>query len=155
VKILIRKYQGTIYPQDNGYTGAIDVGFDGRGNRIRIKRRGRTKAIVREKLIQAADELDAGITTSDGYTVGDAARDWLEKGTRDLDEKTVETYRILIEKHLVSEIGAIKLKKTQREPRRSLARRTNRRALNRQLAQAPQRLEACHPTSSGPRYGRS
>ena len=111
MKILIRKYQGTIYPQDNGYTGAIDVGFDGRGNRIRIKRRGRTKAIVREKLIQAADELDAGITTSDGYTVGDAARDWLEKGTRDLDAKTVETYRILIEKHLVSEIGAIKLKK--------------------------------------------
>ena len=111
MKILIRKYQGTIYPQDNGYTGAIDIGFDGRGNRIRIKRRGRTKAIVREKLIQAADELDAGITTSDGYTVGDAAHDWLEKGTRDLDGKTVETYRILIEKHLVSEIGAIKLKK--------------------------------------------
>ena len=55
--------------------------------------------------------LDAGIKTSDGYTVGDAARDWLEKGTRDLDERTVETYRILIEKHLVSEIGAIKLKK--------------------------------------------
>jgi hypothetical protein len=54
MKILIRKYQGTIYPQDNGYTGAIDVGFDGRGNRIRIKRRGRTKAIVRGKLIQAA-----------------------------------------------------------------------------------------------------
>jgi hypothetical protein len=30
---------------------------------------------------------------------------------RDLDEGTVETYRILIEKHLVPEIGAIKLKK--------------------------------------------
>ena len=50
MKILIRKYQGTIYPEDNGYTGAIDLGFDGRGNRIRIKRRGRTKAIVREQL---------------------------------------------------------------------------------------------------------
>jgi integrase len=111
MKILIGKYQGTIYPETNGYTGSIDLGFDGRGNRIRVKRRGRTKAIVRERLAQVVADRDAGIKTSDGYTVGEAARDWLEKGTRDLGESTVETYRILIEKHLVSEIGAIKLKK--------------------------------------------
>ena len=111
MKILIRKYQGTIYPETNGYTGSIDLGFDGRGNRIRIKRRGRTKAMVRERLIQAVDDLEAGIKTSDSYTVGEAARDWLEKGTRDLDGSTIETYRILIDKHLVPEIGAIKLKK--------------------------------------------
>ena len=111
MKILIGKYQGTIYPETNGYTGSIDLGFDGRGNRIRVKRRGRTKAIVRERLAQVVADRDAGIKTSDGYTVGEAARDWLEKGTRDLGESTVETYRILVEKHLVSEIGAIKLKK--------------------------------------------
>ncbi len=28
-KILIGRYQGTIYPEGNGYTGAIDLGFDG------------------------------------------------------------------------------------------------------------------------------
>jgi integrase len=111
MKILIGKYQGTIYPETNGYTGSIDLGFDGRGNRIRVKRRGRTKAIVRERLIQVVADRDAGIKTSDGYTVREAARDWLEKGTRDLDENTVETYRILIERHLVAEIGAVKLKK--------------------------------------------
>ena len=111
MKILIGKYQGTIYPETNGYTGSIDLGFDGRGNRIRVKRRGRTKAIVRERLAQVVADRDAGIKTSDGYTVGEAARDWLEKGTRDLGESTIETYRILVEKHLVSEIGAIKLKK--------------------------------------------
>ena len=111
MKILIGKYQGTIYPETNGYTGSIDLGFDGRGNRIRVKRRGRTKAIVRERLAQVVADRDAGIKTSDGYTIGEAARDWLEKGTRDLGESTVETYRILVEKHLVSEIGAIKLKK--------------------------------------------
>ena len=55
MKILIGKYQGTIYPETNGYTGSIDLGFDGRGNRIRVKRRGRTKAIVRERLIQVVD----------------------------------------------------------------------------------------------------
>ena len=111
MKILIGKYQGTIYPETNGYTGSIDLGFDGRGNRIRVKRRGRIKAIVRERLAQVVADRDAGIKTSDRYTVGEAARDWLEKGTRDLGESTVETYRILVEKHLVSEIGAIKLKK--------------------------------------------
>ena len=111
MKILIGKYQGTIYPETNGCTGSIDLGFDGRGNRIRVKRRGRTKAIVRERLAQVVADRDAGIKTSDGYAVGEAARDWLEKGTRALGESTVETYRILVEKHLVSEIGAIKLKK--------------------------------------------
>jgi hypothetical protein len=30
-QILIRKYKGTIYPEDNGCTGAIDLGFDGKG----------------------------------------------------------------------------------------------------------------------------
>jgi integrase len=111
MKILIGKYQGTIYPETNGYTGSIDLGFDGCGNRIRVKRRGRTKAIVRERLIQVVADRDAGIKTTDGYTVREAACDWLDKGTRDLDESTIETYRILIDKHLVPEIGAIKLKK--------------------------------------------
>jgi integrase len=110
-KILIRKYQGTIYPETNGFTGAVDLGYDGKGNRLRIKRRGRTKAIVRERLIRAVDDLEAGIETSDSYTVKDAVTDWLAKGTKDLDEETVTTYRILIEKHLISGIGAIKLKR--------------------------------------------
>jgi hypothetical protein len=30
--LLIGKYQATIYPEDNGYVGAISLGFDGRGN---------------------------------------------------------------------------------------------------------------------------
>ena len=29
-QILIGKHQATIYPEDNGYTGAISLGFDGR-----------------------------------------------------------------------------------------------------------------------------
>ena len=46
-KILIGKYEATIYPEGDGYTGAIDVGYDGAGRRQRIKRKGRTKAIVK------------------------------------------------------------------------------------------------------------
>src|ERR1700691_2161811 len=111
MKILIRSRHGTIYPERGGYTGVIDLGYDGRGNRVRIKKKGRTKQEVRDRLIRAVDDLDAGIKTSDSYTVGEAARDWLEKGTRDLDDKTVETYRILINKHLLPQLGALKLKR--------------------------------------------
>ena len=111
MKILIRNRHGTIYPERGGYTGVIDLGYDGRGNRVRIKKKGRTKQEVKDRLIRAVDDLDAGIKTSDSYTVGEAVRDWLERGTRDLDQKTVETYRILIDKHLLPQIGALKLKR--------------------------------------------
>jgi integrase len=110
-KILIRKYQGTIYPEGYGYTGAIDVEYDGKGNRQRIKRKGRTKEAVKDKLIKAVDELEAGIETNDNYTVENAVRDWLAKGTKRLGESTVNGYRILAKSDLIPMIGAYKLKK--------------------------------------------
>jgi len=111
MKILIRRHHGTIYPERGGYTGVIDLGYDGRGNRIRIKKKGRTKQDVKERLIKAVDDLEGGIDTSDSYTVAEAVRDWLEKGTRGLGDNTIETYRILVDKHLISQIGVHKLKK--------------------------------------------
>jgi hypothetical protein len=48
-QLLIGKYQATIYAEGIGYTGAIDIGYDGAGRRQRIKRKGRTKAQVRDK----------------------------------------------------------------------------------------------------------
>src|SRR5437660_462569 len=47
-KILIGKYQATIYPERGGYTGAISLGYDGQGNRVRVKYKGRTKTAVKE-----------------------------------------------------------------------------------------------------------
>ena len=46
-KILIGQYEGTIYPDGNGYRGVIDLGFDAKGKRQRVKRRGKTKTLVR------------------------------------------------------------------------------------------------------------
>ena len=60
MKLLIGKYQGTICPEGSGYTGAIDLGCDGKGNRQRIKRKGRTKEIVKDKLRTAVNELEVG-----------------------------------------------------------------------------------------------
>ena len=49
-KIMIGTYDATIYPEGNGFTGAIDLGSDGKGGRRRVKRKGRTKTQVRDKL---------------------------------------------------------------------------------------------------------
>ena len=112
-KILIGKYQGTIYPEGDGYTGAIDLGFDGAGKRQRIKRKGRTKTAVKDKLAKLVEDREKGIKTNkdtENYTVREAVTDWLTKGTKNLDPDTVDGYRILAEGHLVPVIGATKLK---------------------------------------------
>ena len=109
-KFLVGNYQATIFPEDNGYTGTISLGFDGRGNRQRIKRRARTKAAVKDKLIRVVEDLEAGLRSADGYTVKDAVTDWLAKGLKGRDENTVTTNRILADQHVIPEIGAIKLK---------------------------------------------
>jgi len=109
-KILIGKYEATIYPERGGYTGAISLGFDGRGNRQRVKRKGRTKEAVKDKLREAVNNLESGIKASPNYTVSDAVTDWLAKGLKGRADKTVETLRGLAEQHVIPLIGAIKLK---------------------------------------------
>jgi integrase len=108
-KILIGKYEATIYPEQDGYTGAISLGFDGRGRRKRIKRKGRTKEAVKDKLREAVNDLESGIKASPNYTVTDAVTDWLAKGLKGRTGKTVETLSGLAGQHVVPEIGAIKL----------------------------------------------
>ena len=111
--ILIGKYQSSIYPEGNGYTGAIDLGFDGTGKRQRIKRKGRTKAAVKDKLIKVVHDRESGVKTSkdtENYTVEQAMTDWLSKGLKDLGPGTVSGYRILAGQHVLPLIGATKLK---------------------------------------------
>ncbi|RMI44077.1 site-specific integrase [Actinomadura harenae] len=108
---MIGKYEATIYEEGNGYTGAISLGFLPDGRRNRAKRKGRTKDIVKAKLKKLADELEAGVTSAESYTVTDAVRDWLDKGLKDRDPDTVTTNRILAEKHIIPNIGKAKLTK--------------------------------------------
>src|SRR5215471_3142099 len=93
-KLLIGKYPATIYPEYNGYVGAVSLGFDGKGNRRRIKRRGRTKAAVKDKLIKAVEELEAGLKPAESYTIKEAVNDWLAKGLKGRDEHTLTANRI-------------------------------------------------------------
>jgi len=110
MKIMIGKYEGTIYPEENGFTGAIELATNGKGDRNRLKRKGRTKEIVKDKLRKAVAELEAGIDTSDSYTVENAVRDWLARGTKGLSDKTINDYRSLADSNLIPFIGAYKLK---------------------------------------------
>lgn len=108
-KILIGKYEATIYPEGGGYTGAISLGFGPDGKRQRIKRKAKTKTLVKDKLIKAVKDLEAGITASETYTVGDAIHDWLSKGLKGRSEKTVTKLRILAATHIIPKLGKIKL----------------------------------------------
>jgi integrase len=110
MKIIIGKYEATIYRERGGWTGALSAGFGPDGRRIRIKKKGRTKAAVKEKLVKAAADLDAGIKAAEGYTVAEAVNDWLSKGLKGRDESTISTNRILADKHVLPLIGARKLK---------------------------------------------
>src|SRR5918999_6608658 len=110
-KILIGKYEGTIYKEGDGYTGAIDLGFAPNGKRKRLKRKGKTKAEVKDKLIKAVKDLESGITSPEDYTVRDAVEDWLTKGLKGRDSGTVTTNRILAEQHVIPLIGKAKLKR--------------------------------------------
>jgi integrase len=111
MKIIIGKYEATIYPENGGWTGAISLGFGPDGKRTRIKRKGKNKTAVKEKLVKAVTDLDAGVKTSEGYTVADAVDDWLSKGLKGRDPSTVTTNRILADQHVIPLIGAQKLKR--------------------------------------------
>lgn len=108
-KIYIGKYEGSIYQEGKGYTGALWLGYRPDGKPNRPKRKGRTKEEVKDKLKKLVAELEAGVKSPANYTVGDAVQDWLSKGLKGRDPQTVTTNRILAEKHVIPLIGKAKL----------------------------------------------
>ncbi len=111
MKMIIGKYEATIYPEGDGWTGAISLGFDAAGRRQRVKRKGRTKAQVKDKLREVVEDLEAGVTAAEGYTVADAISDFLDQGLKGKSAETVGNYRSLAGNHLIPYLGAAKLKK--------------------------------------------
>ena len=111
MKMIIGKYEATIYPEGDGWTGAISLGFDAAGRRRRVKRKGRTKAQVKDKLREVVEDLAAGVTAAEGYTVADAISDFLDQGMKGKSAETVSNYRSLADHHLIPQLGAARLKK--------------------------------------------
>jgi integrase len=110
MKIMIGKYEASIYPEGGGYTGAISCGFDRRGNRLRIKRKGRTKAQVKDKLREVVDDLEAGVVAGLSYTVCDSIEDFFGKGLRGKSRAPIANYRSLADRNIIPQIGPVKLK---------------------------------------------
>ena len=90
------------------YVGTISLGHDGTGKRLRPTVRGKTKAVVKDKLKKLHEEINQGIRTPATYTVELCVRDWLDALT--LDPDTVAEYRGQAEKWIYPKIGATKLK---------------------------------------------
>ena len=109
-RIMIGKYDATLYPEGDGYTGAIDLGVNAKGQRRRVKRKGKTKAQVKDKLREAVADLEAGVTTDAGYTVQDAVTDFLQKGLKGRAKGTIDNYRSLADHNVIPQIGGIKVK---------------------------------------------
>jgi integrase len=109
MKISIGTYEATIYPEGDGFTGAISLGFDTKGKRQRVKRKGKTKTQVKDKLREVVDNLETGVRTETRYTVKDAVNDFLNKGLKGKSKATIDNYRSLATHHLIPQIGTTKL----------------------------------------------
>ncbi|TKK88122.1 site-specific integrase [Herbidospora galbida] len=108
-KIMIGKYEGTIYEEAGGYTGALSLGFAADGKRLRLKRKGKTKADVKEKLINAVKDLESGVKSPENYTVRNAVEDWFATGLKKQSASTIGTLKILADQHVIPLIGKAKL----------------------------------------------
>ncbi|TDC65778.1 site-specific integrase [Actinomadura sp. GC306] len=109
-KILVGKYEGSIYEEGNGYTGALSLGFGPDGKRRRLKRKGRTKEQVKDKLIKAVDDLEQGIKEERNHTVEKAVNALLvHLAKQGKSEATMNTYRGLAHHHIINKIGKTKL----------------------------------------------
>jgi integrase len=93
----------------NRYVGAVSLGFNPAGTRIRKKVTGRTKTEVRNKLRDLHKQVEGGPRPRRRYTVGDALDDWIAVGLDGLSARTVSLYRDTIAKALREELGAVRL----------------------------------------------
>ena len=84
------------------YVGAISLGYDPKGKRIRKSVTGKTKAEVRDKLKELHRQLEEGTASSPTYRVSEAISAWL--ASLQLDPSTVANYRFMA-KHVTRGLG--------------------------------------------------
>jgi len=93
----------------NRYIGAVSLGYEADGRRVRRKVSGKTKQEVRHKLKELHSDLDAGVHSPASYTVRAAVDDWLAEGLSGRAPKTISTQREVLEP-LLGIIGAVPLR---------------------------------------------
>jgi integrase len=93
------------------WVASVTVGYTPAGKRIFKRARGRTKSEAQRRLREILREYEDGLVVGGyGYTVADAARDWLAFGLSGRDSNTVTKCTILANTHIIPALGARKLR---------------------------------------------
>jgi integrase len=97
----------SVYKDGDRWRGAISLGFDADGNRIRKKVSGRTKAEVMDKLRELGAQLNRGAPIpNDRLTVGDFLDRWLLTALPGrVDDATLDDYSDTVRLHLKPAVG--------------------------------------------------
>ncbi|MWA01559.1 tyrosine-type recombinase/integrase [Actinomadura sp. LD22] len=104
--------EDSIYKDGDRWRGAIHLGYDDKGRRVRKKVSGRTRAEVAEKLRKLRKLVDAGTVPDDKVTVKAFLDRWLAHslpGT--VAESTEDDYHDTVRLHLAPALGRKKLAK--------------------------------------------
>jgi hypothetical protein len=92
------------------WIASLTVGYTPSGKRIVKRGRGRTKTEAQRKLRAIIRDYEDGqITSSSGYTVAQAVRDWLEFGMPGRRDSTITKCTILADTHVIPALGGRKL----------------------------------------------
>ncbi|WP_326564250.1 site-specific integrase [Micromonospora peucetia] len=93
------------------WIATITVGYTPAGKRIVRKGSGKTKTEARTKLREKIRDYEDGLAlVQDGHTVADALTDWLAYGLSSQSESTKANYTTLVRSHIISDLGARKLR---------------------------------------------
>ncbi|GLX00996.1 site-specific integrase [Microtetraspora sp. NBRC 16547] len=97
--------------QRERWVATVTVGYTPAGKRIVKKASGKTKTEAKAKLKEIIRDYEDGLAiASGGYTVADAVKYWLEHGLKGRGSKTVGLYTEFAENHVISALGARKLR---------------------------------------------
>jgi integrase len=103
------------------WRGAISLGYDGSGKRIRRKVSGHTKTAVKDELERLRSEMAEGVRTSGSYTLQQAVDDWLQEGMSGRSRKTIDKYRYVLKPVLACIGGRVLRELTAGETRNALS----------------------------------
>lgn len=93
------------------WIATVTVGHTPAGKRIVRKGSGKTKTEARAKLREKIRDYEDGLALiQDGHTVADALNDWLTYGLSSQSENTKSNYTTLVRSHIISDLGARKLR---------------------------------------------